>query len=139
MNKIPDPVVFQKSNALALLAQYSDSESDEDNEVDNTIYRKPVSESSSSSSDSDEKLDMKVIVKKIREPVVSDGDSDDETRNKNKKKEPMKVKGELTIDDLPPIQDLQITVDERECIEIGCVTTIVDKLGNISVKVSNRF
>lgn len=118
---------MQNSNALAMLAQYSSSESG-DEDVENSIYRKPVRESSSSSSDSDEELDMKVIEKKIREPVLSDGESDDENTNK-KKREPLKVKGELTIDDLPPIQDLHITVDERQCMEIGCVTTIVDKLG----------
>jgi len=117
------------TNALALLAQYSGSESDDEDEVDNSIYRKPaVESSSSSSSDSDEELDIKVIEKKIREPVVSDGDSDEENASKKKKKEPLKVKGELAISDLPPIEDLQITVDERECIEIGCVTTIVDQL-----------
>lgn len=114
---------------MALLAQYSGSESEEeDDAVDNTIYRKPVSESSSSCSSSDEELDIKVIEKKIREPVQSDGDSDDDNTNKKKKREPLKVKGEMTIDELPPIADLQITVDERECTEIGVITTIVDQL-----------
>lgn len=131
VNKSESAVIIQKSSALSLLAQYSGSESDEDdNGVDHSVYRKPVSESSSSSSDSEEELDIKVIEKKIREPVVeSDGDSEEDNVNKKKKREPLKVKGELTIDDLPPIQDLQITVDERECIEIGVVTTIVDQLG----------
>lgn len=127
----PIAAVPQRANALSLLAQYSGSESEneDDGDVDASVYRKPVSASSSScSSDSEEEKDVKVIEKKIREPVESDGDSDDENTNKKKKKEPLKVKGELTIDDLPPIQDLQITVDERECIEIGRVTTIVDQL-----------
>lgn len=135
VNKKENAVIINQtptSNALSLLAQYSGSESDEDEDgVDPSIYRKPISESSSSSSsDSEEELDIKVIEKKIREPVVeSDGDSDEGNVNKKKKREPLKVKGELTIDDLPPIQDLQITVDERECIEIGVITTIVDQLG----------
>lgn len=118
------------SNALSLLAQYSGSES-EDEEVDNSVFRKPQSSSSSSSSsDSDDIADIKVIEKKIREPVVSDDDSDDDNPGRRKKKDPLKVKGELTIEDLPPIQDLQISVDERECVEIGVVTTIVEQLGN---------
>lgn len=127
------PTRPQKISALSLLAQYSGSESDEDDEEDtnNTVYRKPVSSSSSSSSSSEDELDIKVIEKKIREPVHSDGDSDEDNVNRKKKREPLKVKGEMTIDDLPPIEDLQITVDERECIEIGVITTIVDQLGKL--------
>lgn len=116
-----------------MLAQYSDSGSDEDDGIDDSVYRKPKSSSSSScSSDSDEILDVKIIEKKIREPVESDGDSDDDNPNRKKKKEPLKVKGELTLNDLPPIQDLQISIDERECMEIGVVTTIVDQLGEFA-------
>lgn len=131
----PEAEIIHKSNALSLLAQYSASESDDDEEIDHPVYRKPVSDSSSSSSsDSEEELDIKVIEKKIREPVVeSDGDSDDETAVKKKIREPLKVKGELTINDLPPIQDLQITVDERECMEIGVITTIVDQLRKFKI------
>lgn len=135
--QIPQPqeaVIVQKSNALSLLAQYSDSDSELEEE-ENKAYRKPVELSSSScSSDSEEELDIKVIEKKIREPAVaSEGDSDDEHATARKKREPLKVKGELTISDLPPIQDLQITVDERECMEIGTITTIVDQLGKRNI------
>lgn len=135
VNKKPAVPVVQRTNALSLIAQYSGSESDdEDDEVDNTVYRKPVRESSSSSSSSsDEELDIKVIEKKIREPIESDGDSENENSNKKKRREPLKVKGEMSIDELPPIDDLQITVDERECTEIGVITTIVDQLGKLQV------
>lgn len=132
VNKPAVAHVIPHPTALSLLAQYSSSEDEED--VDESIYRKPASSSSSSSSSSDEELDIKVIEKKIREPVESDGDSDDENTNKKKKREPLKVKGELSMDDLPPIQDLQITVDGRECMEIGCITTIVDQLGELNNK-----
>jgi hypothetical protein len=133
----PCPQEPKQQNALSLLAQYSGSESDEeDNQVTDDVYRKAdnssSSDSSSSSSDSEDEKDIKVIEKKIREMDNSEGDSDDDDSNKKKKKEALKVKGELSIDDLPPIQDLQITVDERECMEIGVITTIVDQLGEIS-------
>lgn len=124
-----------------MLAQYTGSDSDSDEQEENIVYRKPVevSSSSSCSSDSEDGLDMKVIEKKIREPVVSDGDSDDDNTNKKKKREPLKVKGELTIDDLPPIQDLQISIDQRECMEIGTITTIVDQLGKFIKSCSETF
>ena len=31
-------------------------------------------------------------------------------------------------EDLPPIQDLEIQVDEKDCLEIGTITSIVDQL-----------
>lgn len=45
------------------------------------------------------------------------------------KKEPTGVKNDLSFGDLPPIADLQITVPESECVEIGTVSGIVDTLG----------
>lgn len=138
VNKLFDSAKTKLPNALSLLAQYSGSESDEDdkNQVADSVYRKQKIEpiSNSSSSDSEEEKDIKMIEKKIKELAESDGDSDDEGVNKKKKREPLKVKGELTIDELPPIQDLQITVDERECMEIGVITTIVDQLGELKVR-----
>lgn len=135
VNNLPVPISAPKVNALSLLAQYSGTESEDDDEEEpaTSVYRKPKSESSSScSSDADEENDIKVIEKKIREPVEDDDGSDDEGDHKKKKREPLKVKGELSIDDLPPIQDLQITIDERECMEIGIITTIVDQLGKLT-------
>jgi H/ACA ribonucleoprotein complex non-core subunit NAF1 len=34
----------------------------------------------------------------------------------------------LLQDDLPPIEDLQIQVDEKECLELGTISSIVDQL-----------
>lgn len=34
----------------------------------------------------------------------------------------------MTLEDLPPIQDLQITVPEEECVEFGQIHSIVDQL-----------
>lgn len=45
------------------------------------------------------------------------------------KKESTTAKNELSFSDLPPIADLQITVPESECVEIGTVSGIVDTLG----------
>jgi hypothetical protein len=48
---------------------------------------------------------------------------------KPKKKDPMKTRGEILIEDLPPIQDLQISVPAEECMELGKISNIVDQLG----------
>lgn len=45
------------------------------------------------------------------------------------KEENVKTKGELDISDLPPIEDLKISVDEDKCQPIGCIKSIVDTLG----------
>jgi H/ACA ribonucleoprotein complex non-core subunit NAF1 len=44
-------------------------------------------------------------------------------------KDPMKTRGEILIEDLPPIQDLQINVPEEDCIQLGKISSIVDQLG----------
>lgn len=46
---------------------------------------------------------------------------------------PIKAKGEFTIDDLPPIDELTITVPESECVELGKVSGIVGTLGKFSL------
>ncbi|CRK88065.1 CLUMA_CG001850, isoform A [Clunio marinus] len=130
VNKSEEAVIIQKSSALSLLAQYSESDSEEETEKNNENYRKAKSSSSSSSSsESDNETDIrKIIEKKLSAPVGSDDESDEENPNKTKKREPLKVKGEFGIDDLPPIQDLQISVDERECVQLGSISSIVDQL-----------
>ncbi|XP_025412858.1 H/ACA ribonucleoprotein complex non-core subunit NAF1 isoform X2 [Sipha flava] len=44
------------------------------------------------------------------------------------KEENVRTKGELDISDLPPIEDLKISVDEDKCQPIGCIKSIVDTL-----------
>jgi len=46
----------------------------------------------------------------------------------------VKTKGELDICDLPPIEDLKISVDEAKCQPVGCIKNIVDTLGKYNVK-----
>lgn len=45
---------------------------------------------------------------------------------------PIKAKGEFSIDDLPPIEELTITVPESECVELGKVSGIVGTLGKLN-------
>lgn len=44
---------------------------------------------------------------------------------------PIKAKGELGIEDLPPIEELTITVPESDCVELGKISGIVDTLGEL--------
>lgn len=46
---------------------------------------------------------------------------------------PVKAKGEFSIDDLPPIAELTITVPESECVELGKVSGIVGTLGKFAL------
>lgn len=48
---------------------------------------------------------------------------------KAKKKDPMRTRGEILIEDLPPIQDLHISVPAEQCMELGKISSIVDQLG----------
>lgn len=49
--------------------------------------------------------------------------------NINTPKGPIKSIGELGIEELPPIEDLKITVPEEECVELGKIMSIVEQLG----------
>lgn len=53
---------------------------------------------------------------------------------KPKKKDPMRTRGEIFIEDLPPIQDLHISVPSEECMELGKISSIVDQLGMYELK-----
>ena len=44
-----------------------------------------------------------------------------------------RTKGELTLQDLPPIEDLSITVEESKCKPIGSVFNMVDAMGEIFI------
>lgn len=61
--------------------------------------------------------------------MCSDADGETVTLPK-----PIKAKGELDLNDLPPIEDLKISVAEQDCIPVGQVFQIVDKLGKIIYK-----
>ncbi|EDW90310.2 H/ACA ribonucleoprotein complex non-core subunit NAF1 [Drosophila yakuba] len=102
------------------------------------------SKSSSSSSDSDSDSEgeyLTVLRKKIdKRTNTVDCDEDDEdfdedgaTGDRSRRRQPPKVRGEMLLDDLPPIHQLEITVPEDECVELGKVQSIVDQLVLVSV------
>lgn len=42
---------------------------------------------------------------------------------------PIRAKGEVRVEDLPPIEELSITVAESDCVQLGTVHSVVDTLG----------
>jgi len=58
-------------------------------------------------------------------------DSDDENKTSlfNTGKNDLRTKGELQMSDLPPIEDLKISVEESKCEPVGCIKSVVDTLG----------
>ncbi|KPJ14595.1 H/ACA ribonucleoprotein complex non-core subunit NAF1 [Papilio machaon] len=99
---------------------------DSDSDVVNyevTEYRDVDSESySTPSSDSSDDEGWNETV----ESNNSSGDEDGE--NKPSKVEPIKVHGELGLDDLPPIEDLAISLPAQDTTKIGTILNIVDRL-----------
>lgn len=94
-------------------------------EYDVTEYRDVDSDSDSSSDDSSDSDSDVDSVKDIEE--FSSGD-ELESNNRSGKLEPPKVHGELGLDDLPPIEDLAISLPSQETTKIGTITSIVDRL-----------
>ncbi|XP_030384146.1 H/ACA ribonucleoprotein complex non-core subunit NAF1 [Scaptodrosophila lebanonensis] len=149
------------SNALGLLATYdsgSDSDVEEicnsDNDEHSVLevpvanlrdHRIPVvavssGSESSDSSDSDSDGEYLTVLRKEIEKSTKTDDCDDDDDDDDgtggerpRRRQPPKVRGELLLDDLPPIQQLEITVPEDECIELGKVHSIVDQLVLVSV------
>lgn len=39
------------------------------------------------------------------------------------------AKGEMRLSDLPPIENLHISVPEVKCCKLGCVSSVIDILG----------
>ncbi|KAJ8714888.1 hypothetical protein PYW08_004869 [Mythimna loreyi] len=90
------------------VTEYRDADSDSD------------SESTSASSDSD--VDS---VKDIEE--VSSGEENEGHPRAGKPDTP-KVNGEMGLDDLPPIEDLAISLPAQETTKMGIIASIVDRL-----------
>ncbi|CAK1553858.1 unnamed protein product [Leptosia nina] len=95
-------------------------------EYDVTMYRVDDEDSDDSETDSsEESSDNDVDSVKDVEEISS---SDETTPNHPEKLAPPKVHGELSLDDLPPIEDLTISLPPQETTKIGKVFSIVDRL-----------
>ncbi|CAG2107862.1 unnamed protein product [Medioppia subpectinata] len=124
-------VSLMSSDALRQIQSQYASDSDDSQDSDNNGEEVPGigPEDQSSSSDwslsSDEEPneatdDSKRVVK----PIIEDKDK---RKDKKTKKWP-KTKGELSLEDLPPIEKLSISVGVEELSQLGSVTSIVDQL-----------
>lgn len=60
----------------------------------------------------------------------SDCSKEESKNRKYNKKSSGNGISDFSISSLPPIEDLKISVPEKECVEIGVITSIVDTLGN---------
>ncbi|KAL7738963.1 hypothetical protein ACLKA6_001358 [Drosophila palustris] len=93
---------------------------------------------SSSESDSDSEGEYLTVLrqkidKRINTEECDEDDDDLDDDAKPRRRQPPKVRGEMLLDELPPIDQLEITVPEDECIELGKVQSIVDQLVLVSV------
>lgn len=120
-----------------------DESSDEDDDGEEIIFdgeyretREMLTESEHDS-DSDSSSSSSSSSTSLFFSNTSDSDSDNElgkqagnNRPTTKKSahQTIKTKGELTLEDLPPIEDLKISVLESDCVAVGKVYQIVDKL-----------
>lgn len=127
------------NSALNILNEYGSSS--EDDSEDSSSSESSDSSSSSESDEDEPILNVKNAAKLWyiktywiykfavinNQYFYSDDDGSEVKTNVNH----FKVKGELDINELPPIEELKICVSEEECIEIGSITSIVDLLGII--------
>lgn len=151
----------EAGNGLSLLAAYSSDEEDTTKVNDNDdVVEVPVtdaipntntsaprrvvtlssgSDSSCTYSDSDSEGEYLTVLRKKIEKRINTEDCDDDDDDcdgddaRPRRRQPPKVRGEMLLDELPPIEQLEITVPEDECIELGKVQSIVDQLVLVSV------
>lgn len=96
------------------------------NFIDAGDYRIVSDDSSDEESDDDDLAIGQVVLS-----GGSDDDSDVEIVSKSRAF--VKARGELGIDDLPPIEDLKITVPEEECVRMGKIFSVVEQLGKYCI------
>ncbi|XP_052873146.1 H/ACA ribonucleoprotein complex non-core subunit NAF1 [Anopheles cruzii] len=138
-----------KATALSLLCQYSGSSSDSEPEAAgaSTVAgdKKRASSSSSSADDESDDESVKAVDDSLSQNyrdhdssiLVSDAETmdtnavssdDDEDDGRTVSREPLRTKGEVLPHELPPIEELTITVPEAECKLIGRVDSIVSQI-----------
>lgn len=125
------------TSSLALIANYGISDGSGDESEDEESSSSSSSSSSSDSSD-DEVQVVDTVSYRNTVNVISSGESGGDSDvefvegsaegPKRRPKKIIKAKGELDIVDLPPIEDLNISVPEHECIELGTIMSVVDQL-----------
>ena len=54
-----------------------------------------------------------------------------------RRKQPPTVRGELLLSDLPPIEDLQISVQEYECLKMGVIKEVVEEMVVVQADLNN--
>ena len=89
------------------------------------------SDSSSSSSEDDDSSSDSESEKDEKDSALESEEEQDSPKPKdlkNKQSIKMKVKGEFLNSDLPPIEDLHISVPEFECVPLGKISSIVEDL-----------
>lgn len=157
-NKLTAVECVKPSLGLNLLANYnsesSEAEDGDENNINSAIFARAVEqlpgryrEQLQDISDSDE--DIIPLERILRDNEGShseiESESSDEEVEKTEEEKgtiekkacserkariqrPPRVKGEMLLEDLPPIEDLHINVPEYECVEFGKVESIVDQL-----------
>ncbi|PNF32837.1 hypothetical protein B7P43_G04336 [Cryptotermes secundus] len=110
--------------AQVLFSEDSDDDSDSSDEKSDSDSSTSSSNSSSSTSSSSSSVNAENASALRR--VVNNNEQNNTPRPK--KKDPIKTRGEILIEDLPPIQDLQINVPAEDCIQLGKISSIVDQL-----------
>lgn len=119
------------NNSLSLLAQYdsNDSSSSSTSDTESSSMEVDSADSESSLSSDESEKSLTAIKKKIDEFEAGGEEEDDDDGEEKQSQAPIKAIGELGMEDLPPIEDLYITVPEKECNLLGKITSIVDQLG----------
>lgn len=105
----------------------SDSSEDDDDDDDEETSDDEVVEVVGAATDNGTAAGSKRTARARRQEADDGDDSDVEIVSKSR--EYVKAKGEMGIDDLPPIEDLKISVPEDQCVLQGKVISIVEQLG----------
>lgn len=89
----------------------------------NAAYREKQDESCDSSSDSENSV---IFVQEEGKCIIIESDDQEENKSRGKKESEIRTKGELYPEELPPLEELVITVDPNvELVHTGTITGIV--------------
>ncbi|XP_014252663.1 H/ACA ribonucleoprotein complex non-core subunit NAF1 [Cimex lectularius] len=151
VKNVSSEVELPKNESLSVISTYSgDEDTESDDNRTETVMTKPIGDisdpvvsdkvpivksqksgfskpQSSSSSSSETSEDSSSSDDENTSCDFSDSEVITQNRLGPNKKPPMK-KDPLELDNLPPIENLQISVKEEECMPIGKVFSIVDRL-----------